>query len=576
MKNLIRHIAVIVAISLVSQGLFAICYSNFEFNESSPLSVEFVNLSTSQDEGTVHYYWDFGDGNSSYETNPSHLYSSPGIYNVSLTIITSNLCYNSKSIDIHLGIPQNSPFCFLEIDFTTINAGAPNYNNGVASVFGYSDVPCCYYAFWSNGDEGETITNLEPGTYCVTLTDGINCYGTNCVTIGYNNNCMASFLIDSTTFSHLDGAYRFVNNSQGEQHNFLWDFGDGTTSESYNPLHVYADTGTYNVCLTINTHYDCVNTLCKTLHVDYISPLTANLYGIVNAGDALLPEGIAILYEYANSKYTAKDFTIFENGNYCFDSLPKDILYLTQVIPYFDLNEVYFPKYSPTYFNNSTYWQQSSFINLYTDTIYHTQLYSYNDIYLNDGVISGKITYQNTVSYEEEIFQRDWFEMAEETPGNARNIVVLLKNSDHVLLDFRLTDGNGNFNFGDLEYGGYYLSVEKPGLPSDEICIEISENNPDDAANDFIILENTISPVGTIKSVHTADIYPNPATDKFYIFSDFNDSYVKITDCNGVAKMNQSIVRGNNCIIVDFLSPGVYIVELVSPDKSFRTKLIKQ
>jgi len=41
--------------------------------------------------GIKTWYWDFGDGQSSYEQNPKHEYSAPGLYDISLSISTENL-----------------------------------------------------------------------------------------------------------------------------------------------------------------------------------------------------------------------------------------------------------------------------------------------------------------------------------------------------------------------------------------------------------------------------------------------------------------------------------------------------
>jgi len=38
------------------------------------------------------WFWDFGDGNTSQETNPLHQYAAPGIYNVCLTACNANAC----------------------------------------------------------------------------------------------------------------------------------------------------------------------------------------------------------------------------------------------------------------------------------------------------------------------------------------------------------------------------------------------------------------------------------------------------------------------------------------------------
>lgn len=51
-----------------------------------PLKVRFQNFSTGN---LVRYLWDFGDGTTSIERNPIHIYRSEGIYSVKLNIITT-------------------------------------------------------------------------------------------------------------------------------------------------------------------------------------------------------------------------------------------------------------------------------------------------------------------------------------------------------------------------------------------------------------------------------------------------------------------------------------------------------
>ena len=57
---------------------------------------------TSNFNGIAAYNWDFGDGVSSVEANPSHFFSEPGIYSVCLTLSTSFGCSNAEcsTIDI--------------------------------------------------------------------------------------------------------------------------------------------------------------------------------------------------------------------------------------------------------------------------------------------------------------------------------------------------------------------------------------------------------------------------------------------------------------------------------------------
>jgi PKD repeat protein len=574
MKKCKIHIVLSLLLIFSAGKSFAVCYANFQHSEVSPLQVQFQSTSVSHNEGNVHFYWDFGDGVNSFEENPLHDYNSPGIYTVSLTIITSSLCYSQKIAEIYIGIPPTSQDCFLQIEFETENATSPSYDNGTARVYGFSDVPCCYYAFWSNGDEGEFVENLSPGTYCVTLTNGEECYGTNCVTIGYNNNCSASFFIDSTTFGHLDGAYKFINNSHGEENYFSWDFGDGTISNEFNPLHVYSDTGTYTVCLSIYTHYACSNTVCKELYVNYIHPPTASINGNVYAGESLLPSGIAVLFELNGEEYKAIDYEIIADGHYRFDSLPKDKLYQTHLIPYFDVGEIYFPKYSPVYSDNSVYWQNADFINLYEDTVYNTHLYSYNEIYLNRGMISGSVKYLFEEAYEEEIFGRNWFETITISDGLAANMVVLLKSSFKEVLDFRLTDGNGYFEFDNLEYGTYYLSVEKPGFDSDEILLTITESEPQIVNSDFLIMQSTITAAEFEASVKSDFVYPNPAKDVIYVNITEPETRIDVYNIEGKLVLSESAVQTPYIIPAADMMPGLYIVRVSSAYSCNKVKII--
>jgi len=50
-----------------------------------------------------------------------------------------------------------------------------------------------------------------------------------------------------------------TGNSNDPISNWHWDFGDGTTSNSQNPNHVYTTAGTYSVNLTVTTDAGCTN-----------------------------------------------------------------------------------------------------------------------------------------------------------------------------------------------------------------------------------------------------------------------------------------------------------------------------
>lgn len=88
--------------------------------------VQFTNLST-----TGNYLWEFGDGDSSTVTDPSHLYTDPGIYTVTLTVYdgTCSPATHQMTIEVLLNIGLD--------DNEVLKAGfavAPNPFAGEATI----------------------------------------------------------------------------------------------------------------------------------------------------------------------------------------------------------------------------------------------------------------------------------------------------------------------------------------------------------------------------------------------------------------------------------------------------------
>jgi PKD repeat protein len=72
---------------------------------SAQLEVQFIDTSTSQ--GPLTYSWNFGDGASSTEQNPSHLYASAGTYNVTLTVTDTS--QQSSTATARITVPVTTP-----------------------------------------------------------------------------------------------------------------------------------------------------------------------------------------------------------------------------------------------------------------------------------------------------------------------------------------------------------------------------------------------------------------------------------------------------------------------------------
>ena len=89
--------------------------------------------------------------------------------------------------------------------------------------------------------------------------------GSPCDTLGLNNHPLAGFrhAIDSSNSLRVI----FTDNSFYAPTDWLWDFGDGSTSSLKDPLHKYDSPGTYLVCLTVSNQYDS-DTFCREVTVD--------------------------------------------------------------------------------------------------------------------------------------------------------------------------------------------------------------------------------------------------------------------------------------------------------------------
>ncbi|MBI2968153.1 MAG: PKD domain-containing protein, partial [Bacteroidetes bacterium] len=134
--------------------------------------------------------------------------------------------------------------------------------------------------FWDFGDgstgSGETVIHdyLYAGNYSVQLI-AVNSYGSDTTVINFFiDSVYASFNVPNTVFAGQNTA--FYNYSSGAN-SYSWNFGDGKTSSSVNPTHIYNNTGTVTVTLiAANTLTGCSDTIIKQIIVlppGYISEL---------------------------------------------------------------------------------------------------------------------------------------------------------------------------------------------------------------------------------------------------------------------------------------------------------------
>lgn len=129
-----------------------------------PSNIEFTNNSVGIDASI----WSFGDGSNSNETNPVNMYQFPGLYDISLTVLDTNGCSNTKTIEELIQI-----YPAAEINYTI----SPQVTNLMNSNVVFQNItPNCASQVWDLGTLGTSnaaiykYTFEDVGTYYVGLS----------------------------------------------------------------------------------------------------------------------------------------------------------------------------------------------------------------------------------------------------------------------------------------------------------------------------------------------------------------------------------------------------------------------
>ncbi|RYD96115.1 MAG: PKD domain-containing protein, partial [Sphingobacteriales bacterium] len=229
----------------------------------SPVAVSFVN--TSPESTGTSYTYDFGDGSAPQTFNNkstvTHSFSALGttkFYTVKMT--AKNECGEHTSQHT-ISIAPNNIFAELVVDAGKQQGCAPlsvefANNSGEATSYSY-DFGDGTPPFISNtAPEKIKHTFTTAGVYIVTLTAVNNCVSaTTTETITVFAQPTAGFTVDK-----LEGypglKFNFTNTSLNGV-NYLWDFGDGTTSTEKDAVHSFVDLGTYAITLRASNVQNC-------------------------------------------------------------------------------------------------------------------------------------------------------------------------------------------------------------------------------------------------------------------------------------------------------------------------------
>ena len=258
------------------------CYASFSyvFMEEETRSIYFFDQSYAQNEDSeLEYLWDFGDGMTSTEINPTHSFAEDGTYYVSLTITSDDGCTSFIGTDVLIDDETHwigeclALFYAYPFGFTGLTIQIENYSFALSDIVSYE---------WDFGD-GATSTEQTPehtyndfGSYEVslTITSAAGCQSTwtQDVTLGQQvQDCETWFYYVESDVATPGYTYNFEGYYWGpyttEALSYQWDFGDGSAGTGQVTEHTYMEAGEYQVTLVTVGADSCVASWTEHIYV---------------------------------------------------------------------------------------------------------------------------------------------------------------------------------------------------------------------------------------------------------------------------------------------------------------------
>lgn len=219
----------------------------------APLDVQFTDQSLNAND----WKWYFGTSDSSDLPSPRYRYRHVGDYAATLVVRNALNCRDTLTLDPIRALGVNA-------DFTADqpHGCVPLVVNFQDSSYGTGPIAQWYWDF------GDTTSSIQPSPAHVY---GYQSYHDVKLRVVDADGCTDS--ITKRNFVHAtqpipealitppvncaDKQTTFVSLSSGVGLSYLWDFGDGQSSNQANITHAYADTGVYDIGLTVTDVNGC-------------------------------------------------------------------------------------------------------------------------------------------------------------------------------------------------------------------------------------------------------------------------------------------------------------------------------
>jgi PKD repeat protein len=217
--------------------------------------------------GSYTYLWTTSNGQTSTDSIPLLQFNNKGVYDVSLRVTNNVGCSavmsKPKLIKIespvaNFGVQPSSPYC----EGTLLRFNNQSISDTVRSEYRWS-INGLFVA--STRHILERALNVGKNIITLEVTDS-GCKHVKIDTITINAAPKARFTVDSAAFCKVPAVVKFTNttSTQGPT-TYLWNFGDGGTSNDFSPSHTYTTLGSYQAQLKATNSEGCSDSVMVRL-----------------------------------------------------------------------------------------------------------------------------------------------------------------------------------------------------------------------------------------------------------------------------------------------------------------------
>lgn len=231
-------------------------YDSFVFTNTSVIT-----------RGTMTYLWNFGNAFTSSDSNTYTSYLDTGVYTITLIATSDSGCVDSSKNSVLVIEKPVASF--------SINKASQCLVNNLFTFTNTSNINQYLYLTWILGDSDSSTQNIvdktfaKDSTYIIHLRvakDSI-CFDTASAIISITPQPISLFSVD-TAYKCANDTFFFTNKSsikQGNISNYIWDFGNGSTSIDSNTYYAYDSSANFRVSLITVSDSGCSDTFALSV-----------------------------------------------------------------------------------------------------------------------------------------------------------------------------------------------------------------------------------------------------------------------------------------------------------------------